>query len=158
MFEFFLTQPYASLEEMLNSAEVAIYKEELQRGTYEKYAIVSRIGNRYDLEGNKIEDFVDNPYFVKKEDIPVCCEKITNEDIVKEAGVTVDKFLGGKTMKYFEIEKLIDAEVEKAVAELKAQHEQEIAELKATHEDEIATVKINAKAEAKEELLAKLNS
>lgn len=158
MFEFYLTQSYATLEEMLNSAEVAVYKEDLQRGTYEKYAIVSRIGNRYDLEGNKIEDFVDNPYFVKQEDIPVfSCEKITNEDVVKEAGITIEEFIGGKTMKYFEIEKLIDAEVEKAVAELKLQHEQEIAELKAVHEDELATAKANAKAEAREELLAKLN-
>lgn len=156
--EFYLTQSYATLEEMLNSAEVAVYKEDLQRGTYEKYAIVSRIGNRYDLNGNKIEGYVDNPYFVKQEDIPVfSCDKITNEDIIEEAGITVEKMLEDETMKYFEIEKLIDAEVEKAVANVKLQHEQEIAELKSFHESELANVKVNAKAEAKAELLAKLN-
>lgn len=167
--EFFLTQSYSTLEEMLNSAEVGIYKEDLQRGTYEKYAIVSRIGNRYDLEGNKIEGFVDNP-FIAKEDIPVfTCEKITNEDIVKEAGMTIEEFIGGKTMKYPEVEAFIDEVVakqiegvklayEEDIAKLKEQHEQEIAELKAIHEDELATAKANAKAEAKEELLAKLNN
>lgn len=158
MKEFILTQPYATLEEMLNSAEVGIYKEELQQGNIEKYAIVSRIGNRYDLNGNKIEDFVYNPFLVK-EDIPVfTCVKITNKDVIEKAGTTVEEFIGGKTMKYFEIEKLIDDEIEKAVAECNAKHEQEIAELKKVHEDELATAKANAKAEAKEELLAKLNS
>lgn len=164
MIEFNLTQPYSNLEEMLNSAEVAIYKEDLQRGTYKKYAIVSRIGNRYDLQGNKIEDYVDNPFFVK-EDIPAfTCEKITNE----EAGMTIEEFIGGKTMKYPEIEAFVDGVVEKQVegvklayeeeiAKIKAQHEQEIAELKAVHEDELSTAKANAKAEAKAEILAKLN-
>ena len=154
MKEFVLTQPYGSVEEMLNSAEVGIYKEELQQGNIEKYAIVSRIGNRYDLDGNKIEDFVDNPFFAK-EDMPVfSCDKITNEDIIEEAGITIDEFLGGKTMKYFEIEKLIDAEVEKAITEVKEKYEKEIKELKNTHENELA----NAKAQAKAELLAKLNN
>ena len=155
MKEFVLTQPYANLEEMLNSAEVGIYKEELQQGNIEKYAIVSRIGNRYDLQGNKIEDFVDNPFFVK-ENIPVSYCEITNEDVVEEADITVEEILEGKTMKYFEIEKLIDAEIEKAVANVKLQHEQDIAELKEFHESELATAKANAKTEAKEELLAKL--
>lgn len=157
MKEFILTQPYGSLEEMINSGEVDVYRAELETGNIEKYAIVSRIGNRYDLNGNKIEEFADNPFFVK-EDIPAfVCEKITNEDVVEEAGITIEEFIGGKTMKYFEIEKLIDAEVEKAVAECNAKHEQEVAELKRVHEDELATAKANAKAEAKEELLAKLN-
>lgn len=155
MKEFILTQPYANLEEMLNSAEVGIYKEELQQGNIEKYAIVSRIGNRYDLQGNKIEDFVDNPFLVK-EDIPVSYCKITNEDMVEEADIKVEEMLEDKTMKYFEIEKLIDAEIEKAVANVKLQHEQEVAELKRFHEDELSTAKANAKAEAKAELLAKL--
>ena len=158
MMEFILTQSYATLEEMLNSDEIAIYKEDLERGTYEKYAIVSRIGNRYDLQGNKIEDFVDNPFFVK-EDIPVfSCEKITNEDVIEEAGITIEEFLGEKNMKYFEIEKLIDAEVEKAVAKVKAEYEQNITDLKTLHDIELANAKANAKAEAREELLAKLNS
>lgn len=157
MKEFILTQPYGSLEEMLNSAEVGIYKEELQQGNIEKYAIISRIGNRYDLNGNKIEGFIDNPFFAK-EDIPASYCEITNEDIIKEAGITVEDFLGGKTMKYFEIEKLIDAEVEKAVAECKAKYEEEIVKLKEQHDIELENVKANAKTEAKAELLAKLNS
>lgn len=152
MKEFVLTQPYANLEEMLNSAEVGIYKEELQQGNIEKYAIVSRIGNRYDLQGNKIEDFVDNPFLVK-ENIPVSYCEITNEDVVEEAGITVEEILEGKTMKYFEIEKLIDAEIEKAVADVKLQHEQDIAELKASHEIEL----MNIKAEVKAEILKKIN-
>lgn len=150
---FVLTQPYNSLEEMLNSAEVGIYKEELQQGNIEKYAIMSRIGNRYDIDGNKIEDFAENPFFAKSEkDVIVSCIEITNKDVIEEAGITVEEMLEGETMKYFEIEKLIDAEVEKAVESVKLQHEQDIAKLKALHEDELK----NAKAEAKEELLAKL--
>jgi hypothetical protein len=170
MKEYVLTQPYNSLEEMINSAEVCVYKEELEQGNIEKYAIVSRIGNRYDLDGNKIEDFAKNPFvnlpFI---DTPVfTCDKITNEDIVEEAGITIEEFIGVKDMKYPEIERVIDETVakqvegvklvyEEEIAKLKAQHEQEIAELKAFHEDELATVKANAKVEAKEELLAKLN-
>ena len=69
MKEFVLTQPYSTVEEMVNSGEVAVYKEELQQGNIEKYAIVSRIGNRYDLNGKKIEDFVKNPYLKKKQDV-----------------------------------------------------------------------------------------
>lgn len=153
MFEFILTQPYANLEEMLNSAEVAVYKEDLQRGVYEKYAIVSRIGNRYDLEGNKIEGFVDNPFY-KKQEIEVCEEAKT----IPVVEAIKEKVLEEVNMKYFEIEKLIDAEVEKAVAECKAKHEQEIVELKEFHKAELANVKANAKAEAKEELIAKLNA
>ena len=84
MKEFVLTQPYNSLEEMLSSVEVNIYKEELEMSGVEKYAIVSRIGNRYDLNGNKIEDFADNPYF-KKEDVNVCYDTITENDVIEEA-------------------------------------------------------------------------
>lgn len=151
MKEFILTQPYGNLEEMLNSAEVGIYKEELQQGNIEKYAIVSRIGNRYDLQGNKIEDFVDNPFLVK-EDIPVSYCEITNEDVVEEADTTIEEILGEKTMKYVEIENLIDAEVEEAVAKVETKFKKEIITLKEQHAQELA----NAKAEAKAELLAKL--
>jgi hypothetical protein len=162
MKEYVLTQPYNSLEEMLNSAEMSIYKEELMQGNIEKYAIVSRIGNRYDLNGNKIEDFVDNPFFVKQEDIPVSYCEITSEDIIEEAGITIKEFIGGKTMKYTEIEEMIDDEiqsaVENALADAEVKHEQEIEQLKKLHEDELATVKANAKAEAKAELIAKLNN
>lgn len=143
MKEFVLTQPYGNLEEMLNSGEVAVYKEELQQGNIEKYAIVSRIGNRYDLDGNKIEDYVVNPY-------------CNNNVEVKE-------------MKYTEIEALIDKEVEKAVAKEKALHEEAVATLKAKHNTEIeelkqqhannlAELKNEIKAVVKAEILAKLNS
>lgn len=152
--EFYLTQSYATLEEMLNSAEVAVYKEELQQGNIEKYAIVSRIGNRYDLNGNKIESFVDNPFFVK-EDIPAfTCVEITNEDVIEEADTTIEEMLGEKTMKYVEIENLIDAEVEEAVAKVETKYKKEFIILKEQHAQELA----NAKEEAKAELLAKLNS
>ena len=67
MKEFVLTQSYATIDEMLHSGEVEVYKEELQQGNIEKYAIVSRIGNRYDLNGIKIDGFVDNPFSKKKE-------------------------------------------------------------------------------------------
>ena len=151
MKEFILTQPYGSLEEMLNSAEVEIYKEELQQGNIERYAIVSRIGNRYDLNGNKIEDFADNPFLVK-EDIPVSYCEITKEDVVEDAGITVEEILEGKTMKYFDIEEMIDKEVEKAVEEVKAKYEEEIAKLKEQHAIELE----KAKEDAKAELIAKL--
>lgn len=158
MKEFVLTQSYGSIEEMLNSVEVAIYKEELQQGDIEKYAVVSRVGNRYDIDGNKIEDFVDNPFveIVEKAPLPYVVEAV--EEKMEE-----------KEMKYPEIEAFIDGVVEKQVegvklayeeiiAKLKTQHAQEIAELKRVHEDELATAKENAKAEAREELLAKLNA
>lgn len=146
MKEFVLTQPYASLDEMLNSGEVAVYKEELQQGDIENYAIVSRIGNRYDLHGKKIEGFAKNPYLKKKEENVVENVKTqaVKEDIVKE-----------KTdMKYLEIEKLIDAEVEKAVAEINEKYEKELALLKEAHAQELA----KAKEEVKAELIAKINS
>lgn len=157
MKEFILTQPYGSLEEMLNSAEVEIYKEELQQGNIEKYAIVSRIGNRYDLNGNKIEDFADN-HFLVKEDIPVSYCEITKEDVIEDAGVTVEEILEGEVMKYPEVEAFIDEVVAKQIEGVKLVYEEEIAKIKAQHEEELVIAKANAKAEAKEELLAKLNN
>lgn len=158
MKEFILTQSYGSIEEMLNSVEVAIYKEELQQGNIEKYAVVSRVGNRYDIDGNKIEDFVDNPFVgtVEKAPLPYVVEAV--EEKMEE-----------KEMKYPEVEAFIDGVVEKQIEDvkrayeeeitrLKVEHAQEIAELKRVHEDELATAKENAKAEAREELLAKLNA
>lgn len=149
MKEFVLTQPYNTLEEMLNSGEVAVYKEELQQGNIEKYAIVSRIGNRYDLNGKKIEDFVKNPYLKKKQDV---VENVKIE-IAETLSVEEEK-TEVKTMKYLEIEALIDKEIEKAVAEVNAKYEQELSALKEKHAQELAT----AKAEVKAELLAKLNA
>lgn len=144
MKEFILTQPYGNLEEMLNSAEVGIYKEELQQGNVEKYAIVSRIGNRYDLNGNKVEDFATNPFYHKEEVVEVeAPTEIKQEKVMEET-----------SMKYLEIEALIDKEIEKAVAEVNARYEQELSALKKNHAHELAT----AKAEVKAELLAKLNS
>lgn len=149
MKEFVLTQPYSTVEEMVNSGEVAVYKEELQQGNIEKYAIVSRIGNRYDLNGKKIEDFVKNPYLKKKQDV---VENVKIE-IAETLSVEEEK-MEVKTMKYCEIEMFIDKEIEKAVAEIKEKHAQEIAVLKEKHAEELA----NAKYEAKAELIAKLNA
>lgn len=136
MKEFVLTQPYASIDEMLNSGEVAVYKDELKQGNIEEYAIVSRIGNRYDLHGNKIEDCVKNPYLTVIETVE------EHKEIVED-----------KEMKYVEIETLIDNEIAKVVTELTAKHEQEIAALREKHAQELA----NAKYEVRAELLAKLN-
>lgn len=136
MKEFVLTQPYASIDEMLNSGEVAVYKDELKQGDIEEYAIVSRIGNRYDLNGNRIEDCVKNPYLAVAETVK------EHKEIVED-----------KEMKYVEIETLIDNEIAKVVTELTAKHEQELAELKEKHAQELA----NAKYEVRAELLAKLN-
>ena len=154
MKEFVLTQPYSTVEEMLNSGEVAVYKEELQQGNIEKYAIVSRIGNRYDLNGKKIENYADNPFIAKEDVIVFTCDEITNEDVIEEASITVEKILEEEDMKYCEIEMFIDKEIEKAVAEIKEKHAQEIAVLKEKHAEELA----NAKYEAKAELIAKLNA
>ena len=164
MKEFILTQPYSNLEEMLNSAEVGIYKEELLQGNIEKYAIVSRIGNRYDLNGNKIEDFVDNPFY-KTQEVEVCEEAKTIPTVCE----IEEKNMEETNMKYPEVEAFIDEVVakqiegvklayEEEIAKIKSQHEQEVAVLKRVHEDELSTAKANAKAEAKAELLAKLNS
>ena len=132
MKEYILTQPYSNMEEMLNSAEVGIYKEELSNCTDEEYAIISRIGNRYDIFGNKIENYAINPFITK--------------EIKKEETET--------TMKYAEIETLIDNEIAKAITSVKAEYEKEIAEIKTHHEEEMALVKENIKAE----IIAMLNS
>ena len=154
MKEFVLTQPYSTVEEMVNSGEVAVYKEELQQGNIEKYAIVSRIGNRYDLQGNKIENYVDNPFIEKEDVIVFTCDEITKEDVIEKADKTIEKILEEEYMKYIEIERLIDAEIEKAVAEVNEKYEKEIISLKEAHENELASAKEKVKAE----LLAKLNS
>ena len=136
MKEFFLTQEYSNLTEMINSDEVAIYKKELQTSDIEKYAIVSRIGNRYDLDGNYISDFVVNPYLQVEE------EKITE----------VDK------MKYAEIEAVIDNIINTAVEKVKAEYEERIATLETAHEVELAQAKAEAKSEAIAELIEKLKA
>ena len=138
MKEFTLTQPYATTDEMINSAEVGVYKEELRCSNEEDYAIVSRIGNRYDLFGNKIERFAKNPFMATTEKLSAV------QEIQKEEPI----------MKYAEIETLIDNEVAKAVAEVKVAYEQQIINLKAQHDAEIANVKENVKAE----LIARLNA
>lgn len=156
MKEFVLTQSYATIDEMLHSGEVEVYKEELQQGNIEKYAIVSRIGNRYDLNGIKIDGFVDNPFRNKKE-----IEK-KDFDAVEEIE---EKILEEINMKYLEIETFIDNEIAKAIEEtrltfekkiedLKEQHNAEIEKLKEAHALELAQVKYDIKAE----LIAKLNS
>jgi len=157
MKEFVLTQPYNSLDEMLNSGEVAVYKEELEQGNIEKYAIVSRIGNRYDLSGNKIEDFVCNPFF--KKDVQFDVEHLTREDVIEEANTTIEELLvveeknmEEEEMKYPEIEQIIDKVVAEQVDGVKAIYEEKIAELKKENEQNI----VIAKAEAKAELIAKL--
>lgn len=136
MKEFILTQSYATIEEMINSDEIAIYKEELKQSKINAYAIVSRIGNRYDFEGNKIDNFVFNPYY-KEQETEVIEEISTTEEINEKMEET--------SMKYAEIEVLIDKEVENAIAELNAQHEQEL-----------ERVRNEAKQEAKAEIIAKL--
>lgn len=158
MKEFVLTQSYATIDEMLHSGEVEVYKEELQQGNIEKYAIVSRIGNRYDLNGIKIDGFVDNPFSKKKE----IEKKDKDFDAVEEIE---EKILEEMNMKYLEIETFIDNEIAKAIEEtkltfekkiedLKAQHNAEIEKLKEAHALELAQVKYDIKAE----LIAKLNS
>jgi hypothetical protein len=144
MKEFILTQPYSTIEEMVKSGEVAVYKEELEQGNINEYAIVSRMGNRYNIDGKKIEGFAKNPY-IKKKELVVNDVKI---ETVKE------EFVEETDMKYFEIEALIDEEIEKAVEEVNTKHAQELEALKETHAKEL----VNAKAEAKAELIAKLNA
>lgn len=132
MKEFILTQPYTTIEEMVNSGELSVYKEELQQGNIEKYAIVSRIGNRYDIEGKKIEDYATNPFLE------------VAEEVEKENNV----------MKYQEIEMLIDKEIEQAIAEVNAKYEAKLKEIKEAHEYEL----FHAKEQVKNELIAKLNA
>lgn len=149
MKEFILTQSYATIEDMLASGELAVYEEELQEGEIQSYAIVSRIGNRYDIDGNKIEGFVQNPYIS-----PVCKQQEEIQNVVKPVDVEIEEKKEEETdMKYAEIEALIDAEIAKAVDGVKATYEQEIAILKEQHEKELA----DAKEQAKVELIAKLN-
>lgn len=141
MKQYVLTKPYATLEAMINSDEVARAKEELQKGEIKEYAIVSRIGNRYDLNANKILGYALNPYYQEK----------TMED--------------KKDMKYTNIEAIIDQEIATAVEKANIQHAQEIAKINADHEKEVIAIKekhaadlVKAKDLAKAELLAKLNA
>lgn len=128
MKEFILTQSYATIEDMENSDEMSIYNNELKQGDIEDYVVISRIGNRYDILGNKIDGLAKNPFYKNKN-------------------------MEGNKMKYVDIEALIDKEIENAVAEIKEQYEKEIAELKSQHENELA----NAKELVKAEILAKIN-
>lgn len=153
MKEFVLTQPYCSLEEMMSSGEFAVYKEELEQGNIEEYAIVSRIGNRYDLFGEKIDGFAKNPFNQK-----FAKEVEKEQEKQEEKKESVD-------MRYLKIEELIDNEVADAVAEAKAKHIKEVEQLKVEHQAEIEKLKIEhqteieqAKETVKAELIAKLNS
>ncbi len=130
MKEFILTQSYQSIDEMLNSGEMYVYKEELQTSEVKEYAIVSRIGNRYDIYGNKIVGYAYNPFIVEE----------------KNETLEVNK------MKYVEIEALIDKEIENAIADVTKKYEKDIEELKSKYEIEIS----KAKELAKEEILAKI--
>ena len=149
MKEFILTQSYSNLNEMLTSGEVAVYKEELQQGTIKQYAIVSRIGNRYDLNGKKIDGYVVNPYTTENQVFDA------EEDVCAEIE---EKILEEVSMKYVEVEQFIDNAIAKAVEETKTVYESQLVELKENHEKEIAEIKAKAIASAKAELLAKLNS
>ena len=152
MKEFVLTQSYATIEDMLNSGEVAVYKEELMQGDIDFYAIVSRIGNRYDIYGNKIEGYVQNPYLLCQ--MSVCEHQEEAQNVVEPIIEIEHKKEEEIDIKYANIENLIDAEIENAVAQVKIAHEQKIATLKEQHEKELAEVKEQAKAE----LIAKLNA
>lgn len=155
MKEFVLTKPYKTIDDMLNSDEVEIAKRELAQGIIKQYAIVSRKGNRYDLSGNKIENYVQNPF------ISTQCN-CDNSNFLKSF-INIKKS-EEKSMKYLDIEKIIDKEIENAVEKANIQHTQEIAKLKADHEKEIISLKekyaieiVKAKDTAKAELIAKLN-
>lgn len=151
MKEFMLTQSYISIGEMLNSGEMAVYQDELKEGNIDKYAIVSRIGNRYDINGNKIAGVVDNPFI----NVPApVVEVVEEKKEIEEIEEIIEKVEVIDTMKYAEIEALIDAEINKAVEGIKAEYEQKLADLKFHHEREIAEVGAKVKAE----LLAKLNA
>lgn len=141
MKEFVLKKSYSTIDEMLKSEEVKAFVSELKQGNIDEYAIVSRIGNRYDLDGKKIAQYAPNPYFSIAEETSVVVEEN------KEQGEQ-------NTMKYAEIEALIDKEIAKAIAEVNSKYEQELAELKEKHAQELANVKYEVRAE----LLAKLNS
>jgi len=154
MKEFELTQSYGTIEEMINSEEIAVIKEELSKGEIEFYAIVSRIGNKYDIAGNKIVDCAQNPYLLCQ--APVCeqQEAIFQSEIFAEpVDVEIEKIEEENEMKYPEIEALIDEIVAKEIEGVNLAHAEEIAKLKEEHAIELE----NAKAEAKAELIAKLN-
>lgn len=136
--EYQLTGTYNNIESLCNSNEVLAIKNELLQGAVTDYVIISRIGNRYDLNGCEITDFVKNPFIKKVEE---------------------------ENMKYLEIEKLIDEEIKKEVEKVKIEYAQEIVKIKAEHEQELTVLKqnhavdiVNAKETAKAELIAKLNS
>lgn len=139
MKEFVLTQSYSTIGDMLRSEEVKAFVSELEKGEIAEYAIISRIGNRYDLDGNKIAQYAPNPYFSAAE--------------VSSVTVEENKKQGENTMKYAEIEALIDNEIAKAVAEVNARHEKELAELKEKYTAELE----NAKEAVKAEIIAKIN-
>ena len=140
MKEFVLTKSYRDLQEMINSSEMCAAKEELQQGVLKEYAVVSRIGNRYDIDGKRIEGFVVNPFYKEEKKVEV------------------------KDMKYERIEALIDTEIKTAVEQSEVNHSQEIAQIKADYEKKIVELKemyaaevVNAKEKAKAELIEKLN-
>lgn len=139
MKDFVLTKPYSTIDEMLNSEEVTIFKEELKNGNFENYAIVSRTGKRYDLKGNKIDSFAKNPFFETQEEEKTIIEKNQTEE--------------QKEMKYLDIESLIDKEVAKAVEETRIMYEKEIENLKLQHANELISIKDKVKAE----ILSKIN-
>lgn len=149
MKEFILTQSYATIEDMLASGEVAVYLEELQQGNIEFYAIVSRIGNRYDIDGNKIDGFTPNPYCKSF----VCEQQEAIQNVVEPVAVGIEEKKEEKEMNYPEIEALIDEIVKSAIEGVKLAHAEEIAKLKEQHAKELA----DAKEQAKVELIAKLN-
>lgn len=153
MKEFILTQSYATIEEMINSDEMAIYIEELKTSKVEEYAIVSRTQKRYDINGNKIENFVKNPFIVE--------EIAANEPVIEKNVLEENK------MKYCEVESAIDkvvydiikqtnAKCFEEIEALKIAHENEISNLKEEYENQLINVKESARTEAKAEILAKL--
>lgn len=139
MKELILTQSYSTINDMLNSEEVKEFVKELEQGNIDEYAVVSRIGNRYNLDGKRISKFAQNPY-------------VTTSANISQVE-TENKKQGENTMKYTEIEALIDNEIAKAVADINAKHEQELAELKEKYTAELES----AKATVKAEIIAKIN-
>lgn len=139
MKELKLTQSYSTIDEMLKSEEVKEFIQNLKKSDISEYAIVSRIGNHYDLDGKKIAKYAPNPYF----------------SVAEVSSVTVEenKKQGENTMKYAEIETLINNEIAKAVAEVTEKYEKQFTELKEQHAQELA----NTKYEIRAELIAKLN-
>lgn len=152
MKEFVLTQSYGTIEEMVNSSELDVCRDELKQGIIQEYAIVSRIGNRYDIYGNKIEGFTQNPYLICQ------CQSELNDVLLQDAvNCPICKIEENKEeseMKYPEIEALIDEIVKSAIEGVKLAHAEEIAKLKEDHAVEL----VKAKEEAKAELIAKLNA